>query len=684
MSHRRDYDRLSGGSELSILPRKDDGAPSFEQINLIHDAPGPSDRSNLNPNPFPSFQYPPPPEHEHNPRLGRIRTPTSPLTLWHLFLDILFAVPALAFLIFAFLVFAYEGCPIDQEPAVALRSIANYSPTIFPIVFAAAAVNFLKALAAWKLERGISVLSLEFLLSSRTVFSTLASPMALSAVSALTPLLFALWALSPLGGQAALRVTGSAPSFELNPWKGRYVEFRGELPFQEGPGSVPHSLPAVIATFGAALASSNDVKTAGQDSFGHVKIPMIESVSNFPDDDGWIDVSDESALYSSLSGLPIASNDPFGHHSNFSFNLTTSYMYTDCKLSHFPSMNISLWKQALDVEPKNGPSTEADNKYHNGLTMVIEVLKKYNDTTGTPMQLNFTSYTFNATTSAICNLTTSYVEASVKCHKSDCGAFRVREMKNDYDAASTVLNGLAPSGDMEFYDEQYWSYLGYFINSSNILWDWEPDKEPYSSPIELYLTHPDIPYAVLPNDRNWRGEDIWPVGDKVFSARFSQLLNSFWLAQIAPFAPMGRVNLTIADRLQKELKTLKWEDVSGTRTPDELVLKAQKPWLGTLIVASFVMLSVAIAAALLNIRRKGPDILDYATSMIRDNPYVNVEGVSEKGNSMEDGADRTRRLMSMKVCLGDVCPQEREGYIAVSTPGRARRLGNLGQGRVFR
>ncbi|RSM11410.1 hypothetical protein CEP52_002969 [Fusarium oligoseptatum] len=568
MSHRRDYNRLSGGSELSILPRKDDGAPSFEQINLIHDASGPSDRSNLNPNPFPSFQYPPPPEHEHNPRLRRIRTPTSPLTLWHF-------------------------------------------PTIFPIVFAAAAVNFLKALAAWKLERGISVLSLEFLLSSRTVFSTIASPMALSA--------------------AALRVTGSAPSFELNPWKGRYVEFRGELPFQEGPGSVPHSLPAVIATFGAALASSNDVKTAGQDSFGHVKIPMIESVTNFPDDDGWIDVTDGGALYSSLSGLPIASNEPFGRHSNFSFNLTTSYMYTDCKLSHFPSMNISLWKQALDVLPKNGPSTEADNKYHNGLTMVIEVLKKYNDTTGTPMQLNFTSYTFNATTSAICNLTTSYVEVSVKCHKSDCGAFRVREMKNDYDAASTVLNGLAPSGDMEFYDEQYWSYLGYFINSSNILWDWEPDKEPYSSPIELYLTHPDIPYAVLPNDRNWRGEDIWPVGNKLFSARFSQLLNSFWLAQIAPFAPMGRVNLTIADKLQKELKTLKWEDVDGTSTPDELVLKAQKPWLGTLIIASFVMLSVAIAAALLNIRRKGPDILDYATSMIRDNPYVNVEGIGEKG-----------------------------------------------------
>ncbi|KAM0426324.1 hypothetical protein ACHAPT_008364 [Fusarium lateritium] len=677
MSQRRDYNRLSGGSELSILPRKD--GSSFEQINLIHDA-GPSDRSNS----FPTFHPPASAAyHEYNPRLRRIRTPTSPLTLWHLFLDLLFAVPALAFLIFAFLVRAYEGCPVDEEPAVTLRSVANYSPTIFPIVFAAAAVNFLKALAAWKLERGISVLSLEFLLSSRTVFSTIASPMALSAVSAMTPLLFALWALSPLGGQAALRVTGTAPSTHLNPWSGRYVEFRGDLPFQAGADGVPHSLPAVIATFGAALASPNDVKIAGQDSFGHVKIPMIERVSNFPDDDGWVDVSDGSAVYSSLSGLPIASNEPFGRSSNFSFNLTTSYILADCKLSHVPSMNISLWKESLDVMPKR-VSTEADDKYHNGLTMAIEVMEKYNDTAKTPMKLNFTSYTFNATTSAICNLTTSYVEVGVACHKSDCGAVRVRPMKNSYDAASTVLNGLAPSGDMEFYDEQYWSYLGYFVNASNILWDWEPDQDPYSSPIELYLTHPDIPYAVLPNGRGWRGEDIWPVGHAVFSERFSQLLNSFWLAQIAPFAPMGRVNVTIADKLQKELKVLKWQNVNGTSTPDELVLEAQKPWLGTLIVASFVMLSVALAAAVLNIRRRGPDILDYATSMIRDNPYVNVEGVGEKGNSMEDGADRTRRLMSMKVCLGDVCPQEREGYIAVSTPGRARRLGNLGQGRVFR
>ncbi|KAF4976735.1 hypothetical protein FZEAL_6650 [Fusarium zealandicum] len=616
-----------------------------------------------------------------------MRSTMSPLTLWHFFLDILFALPGFAFLVFAILVRIYDGQPLDQEPAPALRSIATYGPTIFPIVFAAAAVNFLKAVAAWKLERGISVLSLEFLLSSRTVFSTIASPIALGAVNYLTPLLVILWALSPLGGQAALRVVGTAPSSQVEHWSGRYVEFRGELPYQEDADGVPHSLPAVIATFGAALSSPKDVKAAGQDTFGHVKVPMIESFLDSQatlDDDGWFAIKDETnAVYSSLAGLPIASNDPFSRASNYSFNLTTSYLHTDCKVSHVSSRKHKTWKASLYKHIRKAPAQEAPSRFHNDLTMAIEVVQRYNESSHAPMKLNFTSYTRNETTTASCNLTTSYVQVDVACHLSNCNAVRIRPMEHEYDVASTVLNGLAPTGWMEFYDEQYGSFLGYFVNSSNNLWDWVPETDLYSSPIELYITNPDIPYAVLPNGRGWRGEEIWPVGDALFSTRFTQLLNSFWLAQIAPFAPMGRVNISTSNELKKELQTLDWRSVNGTRTPDIVVLRAEKPWLATLIIASLVMLSAALAAAILNVWRRGPDILDYATSMMRDNPYVNVDS-AHQGCSMEDGVDRTRRLMAMKVRLGDICPEENEGYIAMATPERASRLTKAGKKRVFR
>ncbi|KAF5003092.1 hypothetical protein FDECE_10351 [Fusarium decemcellulare] len=682
MSQRRDYRRLSSASDLTFPQQAqgyDAGYHNIELHSLIHDGTRDSKRSIPRTNTFST-------QGRYTTELRSIRRPTSPLTLWHLFLDILFALPALAFLVFAFLVRAYDGVPVEVEPVPTLHAIATYSPTVFPIVFAAAAVNFLKSVAGWKLERGISVLSLEFLLSSRTVFSTLASPMALWTMNILTPLLIALWALSPLGGQAALRVVGTAPSTQIEPWSGRFVEFRGDLPFQKGADGVPHSLPAVLATFGAALSSPNETKVAGQDTFGHVKIPMLEAyeAKQDPDDDGWFNVKEKKAIaYASLSGLPIATDDAFNHHSNYTFNISTSYMRADCNVTRLPKMDYKTWVRLSFKEPKKKPKQEAPSKYQNGLTMAIEVIQRYNDSDSSPMKLNFTSYTFNATTEAICSLKTTYVLVGVACHNSECHPTRVRAKKTPYDRASTVLNGLGPMGDMRFYDENYWSYLAYFVNASNIMWDWDDETTRYSSPIELYLTHPDIPYAVLPNGRGWLGEDIWPVGNALFSERFSQLLNSFWLAQIAPFSPMGRVNISTSDALKKELVTLEWRNVTGTRTPNEFVLRAEKPWLATLIISSLVMAACALAAAFLNLLRRGPDILDYATSMIRDNPYVNVE-VDQECNSMEDGVDRTRRLMSMKVRLGDVCPEDREGYIAVSTPGRAKPLATLRGDRVFR
>ncbi|KAF4960755.1 hypothetical protein FSARC_10384 [Fusarium sarcochroum] len=684
MSQRRDYRRLSSASDLTSPQQSpshgyDPRYHNIELHSLIRDGPRDSRRSTPRTNTFPT-------QGRYTTELRSIRRPTSPLTLWHLFLDILFAVPALAFLVFAFLVRAYDGVPVQVEPVPTLHSIATYSPTVFPIAFAAAIVNFLKSVAGWKLERGISVLSLEFLLSSRTVFSTLASLMAIWSMNALTPLLIALWALSPLGGQAALRVVGTAPSTQIEPWTGRYVEFRGDLPFQKDADGVPHSLPAVVATFGAALSSPNETKVAGQDTFGHVKIPMLEAyeAKQDPDDDGWFPVKDHKTLaYASISGIPIATDDAFSHHSNYSFNISTSYMRADCKVKSLPKMDYKKWVRLSFKQPRTKTKEEAPRKYQNGLTMAIEVMQRYNDSDSTPMKLNFTSYTSNAITEAICSVKTTYVVVGMACHNSECHPTRVRAEKTGYDRASTVLNGLGPEGDLRFYDQNYWTCIGYLVNATNTMWDWGDDTNRYSSPVELYLTNPDIPYAVLPNGGGWLGEDIWPIGNALFSERFTQLLNSFWLAQIAPFSPMGRVNISTSDALKKELETLEWRNLNGTRTPNELVLRARKPWLATLIISSLVMAACALSAAMLNLLRRGPDILDYATSMIRDNPYVNVE-VDQECNSMEDGVDRTRRLMSMKVRLGDVCPEDREGYIAVSTPGRAKPLATLGGDRVFR
>jgi hypothetical protein len=95
--------------------------------------------------------------------------------------------------------------PIDPEQA----------PTIFPIVFATVASQALAHIAQYQAERGTQLRVLEQLLRSKSVASTVVMHLSLRIFGILGSLLTILWALSPLGSQASLRiiaVTNAVPS----------------------------------------------------------------------------------------------------------------------------------------------------------------------------------------------------------------------------------------------------------------------------------------------------------------------------------------------------------------------------------------------------------------------------------------------------------------------------------------
>lgn len=103
---------------------------------------------------------------------GRTRSSKLKTLFW----DLVLVLPGVAFLVYGILVAANAGNPISHSPIPMLTDASRYGPTIFPIAFAAVAANVLKSIAAWKLEKGISLLHLEYLLSSRTVFSAFTTP----------------------------------------------------------------------------------------------------------------------------------------------------------------------------------------------------------------------------------------------------------------------------------------------------------------------------------------------------------------------------------------------------------------------------------------------------------------------------------------------------------------------------
>ncbi|KAH0426673.1 hypothetical protein CcaCcLH18_10181 [Colletotrichum camelliae] len=647
---------------------------------------------------------------DHSGRILGKRSPSDGAR--HLLLDTLLTLPAVAFIAYAFLALVNNGRPMDQSPIPLLRTAAIYSPTLFPIAFSAVAASFLKATAAWRLEQGISVLSLEYLLNCRTVFSAFTTPISLRAANRLTPLLIVLWALSPLGGQAALRVMETVPSTATEPWLFQNLEFMSAFRHSGPQSSAGFSLlPSIQSAFVTALGTPADIKAEPQDLFGNIKIPMIEAFEdwnrtqddrqddsrqddnrqddnrqddnrqddNRQDDDGWYHLESKSAMspvWSAIAGIPVVALGGLSSKANYSFAFETSYMYADCSVQRGTSMNFTEWASYRQEGP---------GRYSTNRTLVISTQRPPSPFDQIPLELVFTSYTSTQklTTNATCVLGTTYVEVDVGCHGTTCGARHVRPLqKPDNMTVRTVLNNMAPEGQPGHGTAGLFDgFMSTFVRSGLSLWDLQEGRQlkPLASALETYFTEPDSPYSA-PGISSWDGTDIYPVGDRVFSQRFSQLLNTFWLASVASYNITGNFHFQSngGTSLPGPIIT---QNITGTRTPDYLVMRVNDGWMLTLFVASAAMLISGVVAAVFGAMRRGPDVLDHPTFFSRDSPYVNV--LPCYSGSVEDASEQVRRTRDMRVCIGDVSPTEEKGHLAFGTVNEAIPLGLQKHGRHY-
>lgn len=91
------------------------------------------------------------------------------------------------------------------------------------------------------------------------------------------------------------------------------------------------------------------------------------------------------------------------------------------------------------------------------------------------------------------------------------------------------------------------------------------------------------------------------------------------------------------------------------------------------------MVLAGAASIVIDIVRRGPDVLDGLSLALRDNPFVRLP----VGNSMDDGDDLARRFKKVKVCLGDVQAENDVGHVAVGTPVPDQPVGRLVEGRLY-
>jgi hypothetical protein len=591
-------------------------------------------------------------------------------TLAQLALDVILMVPAILFLVYAGHVLGHDGRHMDLRPVPTLIEAARFGPTIFPIAYTVALGNCYRAFAAWKLERGIKVLMLEYMLGSRTLFSAVTTQLKFRSRRPMALVLVIPWILSPVGGQAALRVVETPPMNISTSSPVTYLEFKSRLTnLGSNDARAYLTLPAAASAFSAALASPRTAKLAGQDIYGNVKIPLVEgfeSMHMIRGSGGWYDVRDApNVTYSSILGLPFIANNT---GTNITFGVQTSYLYTTCRVRHFEEYQF---KDRLQYMRSQSRLTGA---YSNGSTLALQVghlPTNFTTTTRssyepTPMKILFTSFNPDGVTNSSCGVTTTHVEAEIFCHSTNCTVVRVR--RSTLDDATPLLTVLdfdfetqtsATSTANAFFDS--------FVNATDTPWSYKWEAQLRPSPLELYFTEQDYPYSV-----ESYGRVIWPIGDTLFSQRFSQLLNAWWIANIAPFAVTG--NFASSRTSDYQIRT-----VSGNFIPDIRVLHCNRTWFIVLIVASSAMLIADILAAVFGTLRKGPDILDNPSSLLRDSPFVNVKSLP----STEDAVDHAKKLKDVIVVLGDSQTERRVGRMAIGTTDEVKAASEVDPKRVY-
>lgn len=485
-------------------------------------------------------------------------------------------------------------------------------------------------------------------------------------------LLIPLWALSPLGGQAALRVVRSEGAYK--PFNFTYLDILTSPSIIDGSSNRAVYGNVVLTAFNAALSSLSTSKDSSRDINGNVKIPMLEALSAYPnvDDLGWQDVTSVSDIvYSSLAGVPhLRSMDP----DRSQFNLESAYMYANCSLG--TETQKTRFFRTLVMSNATFPTDSMSPIVTNELHLAISMDRDHNATTHRPRNITIWSEVMHRDsgswelTTAFCTITASYVEAQVDCEGESCKTSSIRKSKMPRPNANlTALDGIynpnaTQGATMLNADLQFFQLL---INATTI--DRSGTHIGRPSPFEYYFIDPDSPFS-LPVDVDV--PILYSVGDRLFSQRLTQLLNTMWLDSVAPYALTD--NFTNPSNGDYHIA-----EVEGTVYSSQQILRCNSAWLAVLFVTSLVMLAAGIGTAVLDALRRGPDVLDSFVFALRDNRYVQLS----MGSSMDDSADMAKRLRKEKVRFGDVRAEEDVGHVAIGSPTASEPVVRLRSGRLY-
>lgn len=419
--------------------------------------------------------------------------------------------------------------------------------------------------------------------------------------------------------------------------------------------------------FVSSLLSDEKVKNSAVDSWGNVKIPMLETLKTLSDAEGWHSLAGSGATtYSSLIGVPIAGMPTSGNTSSF---IQTSYWTLDCSsvrqpLDGFLGANTSNYEwQGFRIDSFS-PRAEI---WQTDKTMNASALPRRLIYNGTFIN----SEGIRQFDHALCDIKTTYVEVEVRCSAAMCEAKSMRkstlpqvvslsDQLGDLDdrtfdrelhfpAIWTSFDALTPFQYWAFIFPSFMDHMNSLASSTNIIIG--------GTAIQHYFLDHGNPFTF--DVKNMKSITSLPPGS--FATSFAQILNTYWLAVIGRnVVPMNRIgslsNLSSDYDMKNILETV------GKRTQTD-VFVCHRGWLVVLIIASIAILLSGITSIVLSTITIGPELAMNISTVLREAKHADLPG----GGTTLDDDERGRLLKDVKVRMGDVRPRRGVGRIGIGT-----------------
>ncbi|KIN07153.1 hypothetical protein OIDMADRAFT_47060 [Oidiodendron maius Zn] len=357
---------------------------------------------------------------------GRVHEfPMSPTI--SIFPDIVLVLISLLFLCFAIMALCSRNRPTGDDFGAIMEEAMRLGLTIFPIIFAAIVGRALKRIGRYRAERGVRLLTLWPIMNTKTIFDAVFSQWDLRRLTITSVLLGILFALSPVGGQASLRIVYVTNDTSTTPGNLRYMD-TGPLGHLYTHSTIVDSndleanasglLSSMSAVYPAALMQAVDTKLSPRDSWGNPKIPRLELLdASLADPDGWIELPYITAVesWSSLFGLPIADLPSDGVTE---FTVETTYVVLSTLLvnSTIQPGIIGMRLECPDCVSQDGFNPDGDIRLYQFLgppCPPVNATELANSNTGA-QNLTFTQHTGGGAVVATGQVTQQHVETAIR------------------------------------------------------------------------------------------------------------------------------------------------------------------------------------------------------------------------------------------------------------------------------